>query len=97
SSQAIIGAVLGLAIAKGARGVRFRVLGRIASGWITAPIIAGILSLVALFFAQNLFEQQVVQKEPQSAPVHTMQNFHQPDFDLNAVISVAENQFRISA
>jgi len=64
SSQAIIGAVLGLAVAKGARGIRFRVLGRIASGWVTAPVIAGLLSLIALFFAQNLFEQEVVATEP---------------------------------
>jgi len=88
SSQAIIGAVLGLAIAKGARGVRFRVLGRIASGWITAPIIAGLLSLIALFFAQNLFEQQVVQKEIQLTPVYTMEHSGQPAFDLNTVISL---------
>ncbi len=64
SSQAVVGAILGLAIARGARGIRFRVLGRIASGWVTAPLIAGFISLLSLFFAQNLFEQEVVAEEP---------------------------------
>jgi len=60
SSQAVVGAILGLAVAKGARGIRFRVLGRIAASWVTVPIIAGVLSLLLLFFMKNLFEQQVV-------------------------------------
>lgn len=60
SSQAVVGAILGLAVAKGARGIRFRVLGRIAASWVTVPIIAGVLSLLLLFFMKNLFEQEVV-------------------------------------
>jgi PiT family inorganic phosphate transporter len=61
SSQAIIGAVLGVALAKraGTR-VQFGVLGRIAAGWLVTPIIAGVLSFVALFVMQNVFELEVV-------------------------------------
>jgi PiT family inorganic phosphate transporter len=59
SSQAVIGAVLGLALAKGARGVQFNVLGKIASGWVVTPVAALLVSFFALFFAQNLFEMQV--------------------------------------
>jgi PiT family inorganic phosphate transporter len=62
SSQAVIGAVLGIALLKGARGVRqirWGVLGRIASGWITTPLIAALVSFVLLFVVQNVFGQQV--------------------------------------
>lgn len=62
SSQAVIGAVLGLALTKGAHGVQFKVLGKIASGWIVTPIAALLVSFIALFFAQNLFEMQVYQQ-----------------------------------
>jgi len=55
SSQAVIGAVLGLGLLKGGRGVRYRVLGEIAAGWVTTPIIAGLVAFVALFFLQNTF------------------------------------------
>jgi len=61
SSQAIIGAILGVALARGAgTGVRLGILGRIAAGWLVTPIIAGVLSFVALFVMQNVFELQVV-------------------------------------
>jgi PiT family inorganic phosphate transporter len=59
SSQAVIGAVIGIGIAKGGRNIRFGVLGRIASGWISTPIAAGVLAFVALFIVQNVFSQQV--------------------------------------
>jgi inorganic phosphate transporter, PiT family len=65
SSQAIVGAIIGVALAKGGKGVNYRILGRIASGWITTPVLAAALSFVALFFVQNVFEQQVVVRAPQ--------------------------------
>jgi PiT family inorganic phosphate transporter len=68
SSQAIIGAILGVAIIKGRTGINFKVVGRIASGWVTTPIIASLLCFVALFFVQNVFEQTVVDRgQPQQA------------------------------
>lgn len=62
SSQAVIGAVIGIAFCKGLKGVRqvkWRVLGEIASGWITTPIISAIIAFVLLFIVQNVFEQKV--------------------------------------
>jgi len=59
SSQAVIGAVLGIGIAKGGRNIHFRVLGRIASGWVSTPIIAAGVAFVSLFVVQNVFSQQV--------------------------------------
>jgi PiT family inorganic phosphate transporter len=59
SSQAVIGAVVGIGLLKGGRGIRGRVLGNIAAGWVVTPFIAGALCFVALFFLQNVFNQQV--------------------------------------
>ena len=62
SSQAVIGAVVGVGLLKGAKGarqIRWRVLFGIASGWVTTPIMAAILCFVTLFFLQNVFGQQV--------------------------------------
>ncbi len=69
SSQAVIGGVIGIVLAKKGRGINFKVLGKIASGWVTTPIIAGLISFVALFFAQNVFEQKVVDREKQRRAV----------------------------
>lgn len=63
SSQAIIGAILGVAMVKNKSNINFRVVGRIATGWVITPIIAALMCYVALFFVQNVFEQEVVKKE----------------------------------
>jgi len=60
SSQAIVGAIFGIGIVKGAKGVNFKLLGKIASGWVMTPIFAALLTFVSLFFVQNVFEQEVV-------------------------------------
>jgi len=60
SSQAVIGGIVGIVLARKGRGINIKVLGKISSGWITTPIIAAIISFIALFFAQNVFEQKVV-------------------------------------
>ena len=59
SSQAIVGAILGIGIVKGGQGIKFGLLGKIALGWILTPLGAGIISLVSLFFMQNVFGQVV--------------------------------------
>jgi PiT family inorganic phosphate transporter len=63
SSHAVVGAVIGIGLAKNVRGIRYRVLGGIASGWITTPIIACIISFIALFFLQNVFGLEVSKKK----------------------------------
>jgi PiT family inorganic phosphate transporter len=55
SSQAVIGAVVGLGLLKGGHGIRYRVLVDIAAGWVTTPIIACLLAFVGLFVLQNVF------------------------------------------
>ncbi len=55
SSQAVIGAVLGLGLLKGGHGIRYRVLGEISAGWVATPVVAGLVAFMALFFMQNTF------------------------------------------
>ena len=74
SSQAVIGAVIGIGLTHGLRGARqikWRVLANIGSGWISTPIIAAAISFFFLFFLQNVFQQQVFQevRYQLSAPV----------------------------
>lgn len=64
SSQAVIGAILGIAILKGGRSIRWGVLGRIGMGWAMTPIIAGVICFIGLFFLQNVFDQKVYDKSP---------------------------------
>lgn len=58
SSQAIVGAIIGLGLLKGGKGLRWKTLGGISSGWVATPVIAALISFVSLFFLQNVFQQQ---------------------------------------
>jgi len=61
SSQAIVGAVIGVGLLKGGSSIRWRLFGGISSGWVITPIIAAAVSFVSLFFLQNVFEQKTYQ------------------------------------
>jgi PiT family inorganic phosphate transporter len=64
SSQAVIGAILGIGIARGVRNINTKILRNIGLGWIVTPVVAGIFCFVALFFMQNVFGQTVHRKIP---------------------------------
>lgn len=62
SSQAVVGAVCGIALARGIKGlrqIRWWEVGKIGIGWISTPISAALICFVLLFIVQNVFEQQV--------------------------------------
>ena len=59
SSQAIVGAVIGIALVKGGRGIQWKTLSGIGFGWVVTPVVAGILCFIGLFFLQNVFDQRV--------------------------------------
>lgn len=55
STQVVVGSVIGIGLYKGVRNINLKVLRSIASGWITTPVAAGLLSFMLLFFVKNLF------------------------------------------
>lgn len=59
SSQAVVGAIIGIGLAKGDRNINLSKLGKISFGWLLTPTISLILSFISLFFMQNVFMQSV--------------------------------------
>jgi len=59
SSQAVVGAVLGIGLLQGGRSIRWRVVGSVSLGWVFTPVVAGIVCYIGLFFLQNVFGQPV--------------------------------------
>lgn len=62
SSQAVVGAVCGIALARGIKGlrqIRWWEVGKIGVGWVITPISAALICFVMLFIVQNVFEQRV--------------------------------------
>ncbi len=60
SSQAVVGAVVGLGLMRHSPGVDWRLLGMISLGWVVTPFAAGLVSFIGLFVLQNVFNQIVM-------------------------------------
>lgn len=59
STQAVIGAIIGIGLFKGGRGIHWNILAKIGIGWIAAPILAMVICFICLFFLENVFHQVV--------------------------------------
>lgn len=59
SSQAVIGAILGIGLVKGGRGINWGIVRKIAVGWVAAPLMAMGLCFISLFFLANVFNLTV--------------------------------------
>lgn len=59
STQAVIGAIVGIGLAKGGRGMNWSIVGKIIAGWVTTPLMALIICFISLFFLENVFNQTV--------------------------------------
>ena len=59
SSQAVVGAVVGIGLLEGGKNIQWKMWGNIGVGWVTTPIISAVVCFVGLFFLQNVFNQPV--------------------------------------
>lgn len=64
STQAIIGAVVGIGLLRGSHAICWRMIAKIASGWVVTPVLACLICLFLLFVVQNMFGQMVVTPWP---------------------------------
>lgn len=59
ATQAIIGSVIGLGLAKGGRDLNWNIIGKIVISFVITPITSAVLCYISLFFLQNVFQQVV--------------------------------------
>jgi PiT family inorganic phosphate transporter len=63
STQAIIGAVIGIGLLKGGHSVNWRLVGRIGCGWVATPVVAAMICTLCLFVLQNLLHLSVAKPQ----------------------------------
>ena len=93
SSQAVIGAVVGIALLRRGRGLRPRLLGGIVAGWAVTPFIAGVLCFVALFFLQNVFNQNVHREVYYSLSTPVLERLETNGIDTSKAKVLADQGF----
>lgn len=54
SSHAVIGAIIGIGLLKGGRGIRYRIMGHVAAGWVATPVLAAMISFFLLYLLKNI-------------------------------------------
>lgn len=94
SSQAIVGAVVGIGLLKGGRAIRWRTVGAITVSWITTPIIAAAVCYVSLFFLQNVFQQQTFVPEPYMITATTLDRVEEAGMDAEPLKILQGKRFR---
>ncbi len=97
SSQAVVGAVLGIALLQGGRGIRWRVLGGIGVGWVVTPVIAGAVCFVGLYFLQNVFDQKVYDRIPYALTLTVLDKLHAEGVAPARLAGLAGKHFQSAA
>ncbi len=59
STQAVIGAIVGIGLAKGGKEVKWNIVLKLMCGWVLSPLMAFTLSYISLSFMENVFVQPV--------------------------------------
>ena len=93
SSQAVIGAVIGIGLVKGGKGIKWGVLANIASGWITTPVVACLVCFVALFFLQNVFNQQVYKDASYELSQPVLDRLERQDVPIQRLTALKDKHF----
>jgi PiT family inorganic phosphate transporter len=97
SSEVVIGAVIGIGILKGGRGIRWPILGRIGLGWVFTPVIAGVVCFVGLFFLQNVFDQTVYRPVPYVLSEPALARLERAGVDTRPLRDLAGTRFESAA
>jgi len=93
SSQAVVGAVIGVGIVKNFRAIRYPILGEIAVGWVTTPIIAGVITFISLFFLNNVFNQEVYRRTDYKISVEVIEYLGTTGIQDEKLIDLIERDF----
>ncbi len=93
ATQSFIGAVIGVGLAKDPQSINFKIFGKIGVGWVVAPITAGILAYVLLFFVQNVFEQKVIKQVPYEISESVLEQLEQSGIETEKISDLVNKRF----
>lgn len=93
SSQAVVGAVIGIGLLQSARNIKWSVLRRISSGWISTPVISAAISFTFLFFLQNVFNQTVNQDVSYNLTQPVMQRLADEGYDTAPIQKMLNHEY----
>ena len=97
SSQAVVGAVIGIGMLQGGREIQWPRIYGIVRGWVITPVISCIICFVGLYFLQNVFQQEVQRESNYLLSTRVLEKFQKEGIETTGLNQLSDSTFSSSA
>ena len=97
SSQAVVGAVIGIGMLQGGREIQWPRVHSIVKGWVITPIISCLLCFVGLYFLQNVFQQTVQRDSNYTLSASVIEKLQKEGIETEGLHELTGTVFQTSA
>jgi len=97
SSQAVVGAVIGIGMLQGGREIQWPRIYGIVRGWAITPVISCLLCFVGLYFLQNVFQQEVKRESSYLLSTRVLEKFQKEGIETTGLNQLSNSTFSSSA
>jgi len=97
SSQAVVGAVIGIGMLQGGREIQWPRIYGIVRGWVITPVISCLLCFVGLYFLQNVFQQEVQRESHYLLSTRVLEKFQKEGIETTGLNQLSDSTFSSSA
>ena len=97
SSQAVVGAVIGIGMLQGGREIQWPRIYGIVRGWVITPVISCLLCFVGLYFLQNVFQQEVQRESNYLLSTRVLEKFQKEGIETTGLNQLSDSTFSSSA
>jgi len=97
SSQAVVGAVIGIGMLQGGREIQWPRIYGIVRGWVITPVSSCLLCFVGLYFLQNVFQQEVQRESNYLLSTRVLEKFKKEGIETTGLNQLSDSTFSSSA
>ena len=97
SSQAVVGAVIGIGMLQGGREIQWPRIYGIVRGWVITPVSSCLLCFVGLYFLQNVFQQEVQRESNYLLSTRVLEKFQKEGIETTGLSLLSDLTFSSSA
>ena len=97
SSQAVVGAVIGIGMLQGGREIQWPRIYGIVRGWVITPVISCLFCFVGLYFLQNVFQQEVQRESNYLLSTRVLEKFQKEGIETTGLNQLTDSTFSSSA
>jgi len=97
SSQAVVGAVIGIGMLQGGREIQWPRIYGIVRGWVITPVISCLFCFIGLYFLQNVFQQEVQRESNYLLSTRVLEKFQKEGIETTGLNQLSDSTFSSSA